>query len=187
MVSLSAHLEHPVIMLNSSIKRLCLLLSIVFLSACTGLPKNVSPVDDFEISRYLGTWYEIARLDHRFERGLEKVTATYELNEDGSVRVINKGFKSAKGEWSEVVGKAKFVGAPSTAHLKVSFFGPFYASYVVFDLAEDYSTAAVSGNNKSNLWLLAREPVVDKSVIEAFKSRAQGLGFATEELILVNH
>jgi len=183
---LKNHLEHPVNMLNSTM-RFSLLLSFAFLSACTGLPKGVTPVDDFEITRYLGTWYEVARLDHRFERGLEKVTATYELNEDGSVRVTNKGFKSAKGKWSEAVGKAKFVGEPTTAHLKVSFFGPFYASYVIFDLAEDYSTAAVSGNNKSNLWLLARTPTVDGSVIEEFKGRAQALGFATEELILVDH
>lgn len=167
--------------------RSLLLLGLLFLAGCTGLPKGVTPVNDFELSRYLGTWYEVARLDHRFERGLEKITATYEMNQDGSVKVINRGFDTEEGEWTEVVGKAKFVGDPSSGHLKVAFFGPFYASYVVFDLTEDYTIANVSGNTKSYLWLLSRTPTVDDSVIENFTARAESLGFAIDELVLVDH
>src|SRR5690554_7009160 len=103
------------------------------LSACTGLPSGIEPVTGFDQDRYLGTWYEIARLDHSFERGLSRVTAEYTLNDDGSIRVINRGYNTEKGAWKEAEGRAKFVGDSEVGHLKVSFFGPFYASYVVFE------------------------------------------------------
>jgi apolipoprotein D and lipocalin family protein len=102
-----------------------LLLMLPFVSACTGLPKGVTPVGDFELDRYVGDWYEIARLDHRFERDLQAVTAQYSLNDDGTVTVVNSGFSTEAGELKRVEGKAKFVGDPDTGHLKVSFFGPY--------------------------------------------------------------
>lgn len=91
-------------------------------------------------------WYEIARLDHSFERGLEQVTAEYSLREGGGVQVKNRGFSNKKNKWSEAEGKAFFVGKASEGYLKVSFFGPFYGSYVVFELDKDnYQYAFVSG------------------------------------------
>lgn len=158
-------------------------LSLFFLSACTGLPDGVMPVSGFDSERYLGTWHEIARLDHSFERNLERVTATYAANEDGSISVLNKGFNTEKGEWRQAEGVAKPMGAEDVAHLKVSFFGPFYGTYAVFELAEDYSYAFVAGYNTDYLWLLSREPKVSESVREAFLAKSNQLGFDTSELI----
>ena len=157
------------------------------LSGCTGMPDGVSPVQNFELNRYLGTWYEIARLDHSFERGLERVTAEYSMREDGGVRVVNKGYSPETGKWSEIEGKAYFVGDRDVGHLKVSFFGPIYASYVVFELDNEYSYAFVSGNSTSYLWLLARTPDVSEDVRARLRKRASELGFDTDKLIFVKH
>ncbi len=103
---------------------------IPFLSGCfTTPPDGVKVVSPFDVQRYAGKWFEIARLDHRFERGLSDVNATYTLNGDGSVAVLNRGYDSAKGEWNEAKGRALFTGDANTASLKVSFFGPFYDYY----------------------------------------------------------
>ena len=140
-------------------------LLVLILSSCTGLPEDVHPVDDFDINNYLGKWYEIARLDHSFERGLDKVTAQYSLRDDGGVRVINRGYSAKNAEWKEAEGKAFFVGSTDRGHLKVSFFGPFYGSYVVFELdRENYQYAFVSGPDLSYLWLLSRTPEVDDAL-----------------------
>lgn len=166
----------------------CVKLILLFtLSGCTGMPDGVSPVQNFELNRYLGRWYEIARLDHSFERGLERVTAEYSMREDGGVRVVNKGYSPETGEWSEIEGKAYFVGDRSVGHLKVSFFGPIYASYVVFELDSEYSYAFVSGNSTSYLWLLARTPDVSEDVRARLRKRASELGFDTDKLIFVKH
>ena len=168
--------------------RLFVVLLCLLLGACTGTPEGVRPVEGFELDRYLGKWYEIARLDHSFERGLDNVSAEYSLREDGGVRVINRGFSKASGEWDEAEGKAYFVEDESTGHLKVSFFGPFYGSYVVFELdKENYSYAFVSGYDKNYLWLLSRSPTIDESLLQSFIQRAEELGFETDELILVEH
>jgi apolipoprotein D and lipocalin family protein len=161
---------------------------LVLLTGCTGVPEGIRPVGGFELERYLGTWYEIARLDHTFERGLEQVTATYTLRDDGGVRVINRGYFAADSQWEEAEGKAYFVDAPDVGHLKVSFFGPFYGSYVIFELdSNDYQYAFVAGPDRSYLWLLSRTPQVSESLRQRFVARATELGFATEELIFVDH
>ena len=162
------------------------MLCIVLLVSCTGLPDNVEPVSQFNTEQYLGTWYEIARLDHSFERNLERVTATYGLNEDGSISVLNKGFNTEKDEWRQAEGVAKPMGSSDIAHLKVSFFGPFYGTYAVFELADDYSHAFVSGYNTDYLWLLAREPDVSTEVRQRFINESQALGFDTSKLIWVS-
>lgn len=156
------------------------------LSGCLGMPKGVEPVSGFELNRYLGKWYEVARLNHSFEEGLSKVSAEYSINEDGSVKVINRGYSKEDKEWSQAEGKAKFIGAEDQGYLKVSFFGPFYGSYVVFELdKENYQYAFVSGPDLDYLWLLSRTKEVDQEVIEHFVSMAQSLGFKTNELIFV--
>ena len=162
------------------------MLCIVLLASCTGLPDNVEPVSQFDTEQYLGTWYEIARLDHSFERNIERVTATYGLNEDGSISVLNKGFNTEKDEWRQAEGVAKPMGSSDIAHLKVSFFGPFYGTYAVFELADDYSHAFVSGYNTDYLWLLAREPDVSTEVRQRFINESQALGFDTSKLIWVS-
>ena len=164
-----------------------LLLSIVSVG-CTGLPEGVQPVDGFEIEKYLGKWYEIARLDHSFERGLERISAEYTLRDDGGVNVVNRGFSLKDKSWKEADGKAYFVAGENSGHLKVSFFGPFYGSYVVFELDDEaYQHAFVSGYNKSYLWLLSRTPDVSDELIARFISRSAELGFDVENLILVDH
>lgn len=162
------------------------LLMFSVLAGCTSLPKGVQPIDDFELDRYLGTWYEIARLDHRFERGLSRVTANYSLRADGGVAVQNRGYSATSGEFEDAIGKAYYVGESSSGHLKVSFFGPFYGSYIIFNLDPQYQHAFVSGYNKKYLWLLSRIPAVSDVVISQFKGEAQRLGFDTSQLIMVD-
>lgn len=156
------------------------------LAGCAGLPKGVTPVDGFDLERYLGRWYEIARLDHRFERGLSRVTAEYSRREDGGITVLNRGHDATEDSWKEAQGRAYFVADPGVGHLKVSFFGPFYSSYVVFELDRaGYEYAFVSGPDKDYLWLLSRSPRVEPALYERFVSRATELGFDTDGLIRV--
>lgn len=163
------------------------LLSLI-LSGCHGYPTAVTPVKDFEIEKYLGKWYEIARLDHSFERGLEKVTAEYSLQDNGTVKVVNSGFSKSSNEWKKAVGKAYLARETDEGYLKVSFFGPFYSSYVIFGLDhEHYQYAFISGPDESYLWLLSRAPSVEKDVLTLFVKTAEKLGFKTEELIYVQH
>lgn len=150
------------------------------------MPAGVTPVKDFELNRYLGKWYEIARLDHSFERGLEQVSAEYSLRKNGSVKVVNRGYSHTKKTWKESIGKAKFVQDVATGYLKVSFFGPFYGSYVVFELdKQGYEYAFVSGPDLSYLWLLSRTKTIDPVIKQRFIQRAKEIGFNTEKLIFV--
>ena len=169
--------------------KILLLLALPFLLiACTGKPEGVVAVKEFELDRYLGKWYEIARLDHSFERGLNNITAEYSLRDDGGVRVINSGFSKEDNDWQQAEGKAFFVDRTDSGHLKVSFFGPFYGSYIIFELdKKNYQYAFVSGPNTSYLWLLARTPQVDNKITAQFVKRSQELGFDTSKLIYVEH
>lgn len=164
-----------------------LLLLFIFytvLTGCTSIPENISPVTDFDENRYLGKWYEIARLDHAFERGLSHVTAEYFLRSDGGIGVTNRGFSNTENKWKEASGKAYFVGKRNVGHLKVSFFGPFYSSYIIFDLdKDDYRHAYITGYNKSFLWFLSREPIVSHATKERFIQKSKELGFETDALI----
>ncbi len=158
----------------------------VLLGSCTGIPSGITPVKPFELSRYLGTWYEIARLDHSFERGLSHIKANYALNTDGTVRVVNSGIDIATKEPRQVEGKAKLARNLDEGYLKVSFYGPFYGSYIVFEL-DNYRHALVTSYNRDYLWLLARTPAVSQELKEVFISKARALGFDTDELIFVDH
>jgi len=167
--------------------RKLILVAVLALAGCTGTPEGIEPVDDFELEPYLGTWYEIARLDHRFERGLSNVTATYSLREDGGVAVVNRGFRTGKGEWDEARGKAYFIGDPDIGRLKVSFFGPFYGAYNVFELGENYEYAMIAGPDRSYLWILARQPRLPQAELDELLARAEAVGYDTSELIFVEH
>ena len=158
------------------------------LSGCLGIPEGAEPVEGFELDRYLGTWYEIARLDHSFERGLSDVTATYTQREGGGVKVINRGFDQKDNDWQEAEGKAFFIGDPSIGQLKVSFFGPFYGAYNIVALDRDtYQWSLVAGPDTGYLWVLARTPELDKSILDKLVETAASLGFKTNELIYVSH
>lgn len=169
-------------------KKLWLLAPILLLVACVGVPEGLQPVSGFELSRYLGKWYEIARLDHPFERGLSRVTAEYSRQDDGGVRVVNRGYSEADEKWQQAEGKAYFVQEPDVGQLKVSFFGPFYGGYNIIALdKEHYQYALVAGPNRSYLWILARTPQLPESVLSQLLEQAKESGFATDELIIVEH
>ena len=168
--------------------RYLLLVCWLLLSGCLSFPDGVAPVQTFELDRYLGRWYEVARLDHSFERGLEAVTADYSLRDDGGIRVINSGRDIDSGGIQQAEGKAYFVQDSTIGHLKVSFFGPFYGSYVIFELDQiDYQFAFVAGNSTDYLWLLARTPEVSQDLISQFEKSALELGFDIDKLIFVKH
>ena len=155
----------------------------VLLGGCLGYPDTVKPVNNFDLDRYLGKWYEIARFDHSFERGLESVTAEYSLKDGGGVVVKNRGYSVEDKEWSESVGKAYFVENKSTGYLKVSFFGPFYGSYVVFELDQkDYKYAFVASSSHSYIWFLSRTPTVPKELKNKFKESIKSKGFNPDNL-----
>jgi len=155
-------------------------------AGCTGVPDGIVPVSNLDVERYEGTWYEIARLDHSFEEGLSNVTADYSLQDDGSIRVINRGYSQESGKWEEAEGRAVFVDDEAHGHLKVSFFGPFYASYVVFRLDEDYRFAYITGYDRDYLWFLSKTPTVDEEALGEFRKLATEKGFDLEELIVVD-
>lgn len=164
------------------------LLALVLQSGCMGVPDGAKVVTGFELQRYLGTWYEIARLDHRFERGMSNVTADYSIRDDGGVRVVNRGYVTESQEWNEAVGKAYLVGDANVGQLKVSFFGPFYGAYNILELDKDgYEYALVAGPDLDYLWILARSPDLDQNIVTALVGKAASLGFPTGDLIYVNH
>ncbi len=170
------------------VMRLLLLSLLACLVGCTTPPKGIEPITNFDIERYLGTWYEIVRLDHGFERGLTRVTANYSLRDDGGVNVTNSGYDEKSGKRKEANGKAYFVEGPETGQLKVSFFGPFYGGYTIIELDQDnYQYALVSGPTRSYLWILARTPDLSSAIVETLVARADALGFNTDELIYVEH
>ena len=167
--------------------RRLVVVALFVLSGCAGIPEGIEPVENFELEPYLGTWYEIARLDHSFQRGMSNVTAHYSLREDGGVAVLNRGYRAGKGEWDEAKGKAYFIGDPSIGRLKVSFFGPFYGSYNVFELGDNYEYSMVAGPDRSYLWILARQPQLPQAMFDELLSKAEAAGYDTSKLILVEH
>jgi apolipoprotein D and lipocalin family protein len=158
------------------------------LMGCVGMPDNVKPVDNFKLDKYLGKWYEIARLDHSFERGLTRISADYSLRDDGGVRVLNRGYSAKDNSWKEAEGKAYFVKGSDQGYLKVSFFGPFYGSYIVFELDhENYQYSLVCGPDISYLWILDRSPKMKEDIKDILIAKAAALGFDTTKLIFVDH
>ena len=150
-------------------------------------PKGAIPVSPFDKDKYLGKWYEIARLDFYYERNLNNVTADYSLNDDGSIKVVNRGYDTVANAWKESVGKARFVNDPTVGKLKVSFFGPFYAGYNVISLDEDYQYALVAGRNLDYLWILSRTTAIPEHVSTLFLQEASRLGYQVQNLIWVKH
>lgn len=129
-------------------------LMVCILSGCSyDPPSGIKPITHFDAKAYEGTWYEIARLDHRFERGLSCVSATYSSDDKGGIKVINRGYNEKKAKWSEAIGRAYFVKGNEIGLLKVSFFGPFYGAYVIFYLDQDH--AYITSNTKDYLWFLS--------------------------------
>lgn len=170
-------------------KKSVFLLILLLVGCAVNPPSGIVPVGGFELNRYLGQWYEIARLDHGFERGLSNVTATYSLRDDGGVKVLNRGYDEQTKQWREAEGRAYFTGEPTVGSLKVSFFGPFYGGYHIIALDKaNYSYVMISGPNRDYLWILARSKrLLPPAVLDDLLKQAKALGYATEQLILVRH
>ncbi|MBP1669154.1 MAG: rane protein [Bacteroidetes bacterium] len=174
-------------MKKKSITSLLILAVMIGFGSCTSIPKGAVAVKPFDIEKYLGKWYEIARMDFRFERDLNNVTANYSRNEDGTIKVDNQGYNYVTKEWKQAIGKAKPAGQPDEARLKVSFFGPFYSAYNVIALDSEYKYALVAGKNLKYLWILSRETTVPESIKNSYLKIAQDLGFDIAALIWVEH
>lgn len=157
------------------------------LHSCKTIPKGAVAVKPFDKDKYLGKWYEIARLDFRFERNMNNTTAEYSLNEDGTIKVVNRGYNYKKDKEEEAIGKAKFVDSADEAKLKVSFFGPFYAGYNVIAIDKDYKYALVAGRNLNYLWFLSRSKTMPQKVKQSYLEKAISLGYDVSKLVWVEH
>jgi len=171
------------------------LFSICLLGLLSACGQKVTPAEQAKIiksfnpEQYIGTWYEIARLDNRFEKGLEQVTANYSIDKDGTIKVVNRGYNPKTKEWSEAIGKAKFVDSANedgtrTGRLKVSFFGPFYGTYNILELDTSYNYALVSGG-EGYLWILSRTPQLTYPIKQHLMSIGKQLGYPTDELLFI--
>ena len=151
--------------------------------------KEIKPVavKHFNLERYLGKWYEIARLDFFYERNLDNVTAQYYLNEDGSIRVVNSGYNYKTYQRETVTGKAVFAGSKDEGKFKISFLGPFYSDYTIMAIDKDYQYALIAGKNLNYLWLLSRTTSMPENIRKSYLELAKDVGYATDKLICVEH
>jgi len=156
-----------------------------FLFSCAGIPKNAKPVENFEAKRYLGAWYEMARLDYKFERNMDNVVAQYSMKDNGEIKVFNSGYNTKKEKWTSAKGSAKFTENEKIAALKVSFFKPFYGGYNVIAIDPNYKYALVAGSNLKYLWLLSREKTMPEEIKQQYLKLAKEVGYDTSNLIWV--
>ncbi|MDQ6469050.1 lipocalin family protein [Flavobacterium sp. LHD-80] len=159
------------------------------LYSCNGskIPKKAVAVTNFDKAKYLGKWFEIARLDYKWEENLNNVTAEYSPNDNGTIKVDNRGYNVKKDKWEESIGKAKFVKKDDVGMLKVSFFGPFYAGYNVIAVDSDYKYALVAGENLKYMWILSRETTIPESIKADYLIKAQEIGYKISDLVWVKH
>ena len=157
------------------------------LYSCATIPKGAAAVKPFDKERYLGKWYEIARKDFKYERDLSNTTAEYSLNDNGTIKVDNQGYNTKKGEWTQALGKAKFVREENIAMLKVSFFGPFYSGYNVIAIDDEYRYALVAGKSPKYLWILSRETNIPMEIKDKYLKIAEEIGYNTTDLIWIKH
>lgn len=160
---------------------------LLFSFSCSDKHKEINIVKPFELERYQGKWYEIARKDFYYERNLSNVTATYTLKPDGTVKVDNRGFNVKSKKWKQAVGKAKFAGSKDEGMLKVSFFGPFYSAYNVVALDSSYNYVLVAGKNLDYLWILSRKTAIPEDIKNDYLRIARDMGYKTDDLIWTEH
>src|SRR6187431_2259153 len=158
-------------------------IAIIVFSSCSSIPEGATAVTPFVKEIYLGKWYEIARLDFMFEKDLNNTSAEYSLNDNGTIKVFNRGYNVKKQKWTDATGKAKFVDDDKTGKLKVSFFGPFYSGYNVVAIDKDYKYALVAGESLKYLWILSRETSIPENIKLDYLRKAQEIGYDTSELV----
>ena len=165
-------------------KRIIIILSAICLAlGCKAGDIDNTPVKSFDLQRFLGSWYEVARYDHWFERGMQQTKAAYKLRTDGRIEVLNTGIKNGKPKESK--GKAKTTA--TTGLLRVSFFGPFYSDYRILLVDKDYQYALIGSSSDSYLWILSRKPQLTNKVRQLILKEAQRRGYDTGKLIWVKH
>lgn len=162
---------------------ICMVVIFCIFACCSTSVADNSTVKEVDIYKYQGKWYEIARFDNRFERGMERCIATYTLQKNGTVKVVNQGMRN--GKWKSSVGKAKLTN--EAGRLRVSFWRPFYSDYRILALAPDYSYALVGGDDDDYLWILSRTPHLRKEVRDSLVNEAQQRGYKTEKFVWVSH
>lgn len=175
-------------MKNNPLASLPMVLLAGVLAGCQTIARSsdVNAVSGFNAERYLGKWYELGRIENRFERGMSHTTAQYSMNNDGSIKVVNGGYDPKKGSFRSAVGKAKFAGTSDVGALKVSFFGPFYAAYNVVALDRNYQWSIVTGNNpKKYFWILSRQPALTKALKSKAISAARQMGVDPNSILWV--
>lgn len=166
---------------------LAMAISMIGLNSFASIPNGAVAVKPFDKAKYLGKWFEIARLDFKFEKNLNNTKAEYSLNDNGTIKVENKGYNTQKKKWVSATGKAKFVGEDNIGMLKVSFFGPFYSGYNVIAIDDDYKYALVAGDNLNYLWILSRDKSIPVNIKEKYLKIAKSIGYNTNNLIWVDH
>ncbi|MCE5205145.1 MAG: lipocalin family protein [Porphyromonadaceae bacterium] len=166
---------------------LTILIIMIGFNSYASIPNGAVAVKPFYKEKYLGKWYEIARLDFKFERNLNNTTAEYSLNDNGTIKVENKGYNTKERKWVQATGKAKFVREENNAMLKVSFFGPFYSGYNVIAIDNDYKYALVAGASLKYLWILSREIKIPDDIKEKYLKIAEGIGYNTNNLLWIKH
>jgi apolipoprotein D and lipocalin family protein len=152
----------------------------------TNLPDGINPINNFELEKYLGLWYEIGRIDNSFEKGLYNVTAEYSLKDKGKyIEVKNSGVSTKKNKTRMSIGKACFVSKDeqNIGHLKVSFFGPFYSSYIIFHLEPDYSVSLVCGSSRDYCWLLSRNKTLTEDELTKYQEIIKANGFDLDKFV----
>jgi apolipoprotein D and lipocalin family protein len=173
--------------MKSIISNTVLIIILLMLFSCSTIPKGITAVHQFDKSKYLGKWYEIARLDFKFERNLNNTTAEYSINTNGTIKVLNKGYDTTTQKWKSATGKAKFVKEVNIGMLKVSFFGPFYSGYNVIAIDKEYKYALIAGKNLKYLWILSRDTTLPEDAKEKYLQLAQKVGYKTDDLVWVKH
>lgn len=171
-------------------KKMLLLVSLfsIGLNACSNEQLNNSTVSELDLNRYVGKWYEIARFDHIFERGLVGCTANYTLQDNGYIKVVNAGYKKTlDGKYDESVGKARRPNEDEPGKLEVAFFANFYADYYVLELASDYRYVLVGSKTDKYLWILSRTPQMEQVDLDFLLKRAKERGYNVDKLIWVEH
>lgn len=163
------------------------LLGLLLMTGCAQTTRHIPAVEPFDIERYVGTWYEIARLPHSFEEGLTHVTAQYTLTPQGTVLVVNRGYDPEKNEWRTARAKAKLTSKENRGELRVTFFWPFSAAYRVIDLdQENYEYAMVTSSRMNYFWILSRSPEIDAQRLQQLLAKATDHGFDLTGLIMVD-
>lgn len=156
--------------------------AVVYKLLSKDIPEGAVAVQPFDKNRYLGKWYEIARLPSKLEKHLKDLTETYSLNDDGTIEVVTTAYNIKKEKWTSLSGTIKFSGPEDAGMLKVSYLKPFYAAYNVLDIDPDYKYALVCSSGLDYLWILSRETAIPDNVRAQFLYTALSVGFATENL-----